>query len=99
MKIENSGKSFAPTAASEAKPRSPANATARTEAAADKVELSPLSAMLKKAEGAMASTPVVDQQRVAEIRQAIAEGRFTVDTGRVADGLIASVREMLGSRG
>lgn len=99
MKIENSGKSFAPSAAADARPRLSTNAPARADAGTDKVELSPLSAMLKKAEGALASAPEVDQQRVAEIRQAIAEGRFKVDAGRVADGLIASVREMLGSRG
>ncbi len=98
MKIENSGKSFAPTPAAEAKSRSPTNAPARTEGGADKVELSPLSAMLKKADSAMASAPEVDQERVAEIRQAISEGRFKVDAGRIADGLIASVREMLDSR-
>lgn len=33
--------------------------------------------------------------RVAEIRQAIAEGRFQVNPERIADGLLASVRDML----
>jgi len=56
-----------------------------------------LSASLIKAEAAMASTPVVDRARVDEIRQAISEGRFTVDAERIADGLIKSVRELLDS--
>jgi negative regulator of flagellin synthesis FlgM len=43
----------------------------------------------------MASTPVVDRARVDEIRQAISEGRFKVDAGRIADGLIESVRQLL----
>ena len=47
----------------------------------------------------MADTPAIDQKKVDEIRQAIADGRFKVDANRVADGLIASVREMLGRQG
>ena len=60
-----------------------------------KVELSSLSATLAKAEASIASTPVVDRARVDEIRAAISEGRFKVDAGRIADGLIDSVRQML----
>lgn len=36
-----------------------------------------------------------DAERVAEIRQAIAEGRFQINPERIADGLIQSVRDML----
>jgi negative regulator of flagellin synthesis FlgM len=36
-----------------------------------------------------------NSQRVAEIRQAISEGRFQIDPERIADGLLNSVREML----
>ena len=45
----------------------------------------------------LASTPVVDADRVAEIKRAIAEGRFQVNPERIADGLLQSVRDMLGS--
>lgn len=34
-------------------------------------------------------------QKVAEIRQAISEGRFQIQPERIAEGLISSVREML----
>ena len=37
----------------------------------------------------------VDSARVAEIRQAIREGRLQINAERIADGLIASVREQL----
>lgn len=67
-------------------------------AESEKVELSSLSSSLVKAEAAMESTPVVDRKRVDEIRQAIAEGRFQVDANRIADGLIDSVRQMLGAQ-
>jgi negative regulator of flagellin synthesis FlgM len=36
-----------------------------------------------------------DSRRVAEIRQAIAEGRFQVDSGKIADKLLADVRDLL----
>lgn len=102
MKIENTGKPVATSTASEARNRasiSSQNASTTVAAASDKVELSSLSASLQKAEAAMAETPVIDTKKVDEIRQAIAEGRFKVDADRVADGLIASVREMLGRQG
>ncbi len=60
----------------------------------EQVELSSLSARLQDA-GASADTPVVDAARVAEIKQAISEGRFHINPERIADNLIASVRDML----
>ncbi|HXS05124.1 MAG TPA: flagellar biosynthesis anti-sigma factor FlgM [Rhodanobacter sp.] len=38
----------------------------------------------------------IDHARVAELRQAISEGRLHVDTDRIADRLIASVHDLLG---
>ncbi|WP_110709100.1 flagellar biosynthesis anti-sigma factor FlgM [Salinicola sp. CR57] len=40
----------------------------------------------------------IDTARVNDIRQAISEGRLELDTGKIADGLIQSVRDMLGER-
>jgi len=42
-----------------------------------------------------ASGQDIDLARVAEIRQAIADGKLAIDTSRIADGLIDSVRELL----
>jgi len=39
-----------------------------------------------------------DTARVAEIRQAISEGRYQVNTGKIADGLIDTVRDLLGKQ-
>ena len=39
--------------------------------------------------------PAFNSEKVAEIRQAISEGRFQINPERIADGLISSVREML----
>ncbi len=40
----------------------------------------------------------VDTARIEEIKQAIAEGRFKVNTGAIADSLLATAREMIVSR-
>lgn len=42
------------------------------------------------------ATPDIDMARVAEIRQAISEGRLQLRPERIADGLIKSVRDLLG---
>ncbi|MBL7251731.1 flagellar biosynthesis anti-sigma factor FlgM [Alloalcanivorax marinus] len=38
----------------------------------------------------------IDRARVEEVRQAIAEGRLEIRADRIADGLIQSVRDLLG---
>jgi len=62
------------------------------------VQLSPLSSRLQELEASVSSPPAVDSKRIAEIKQAIAEGRFKVNPERIADGLLNSVREMLKDR-
>lgn len=59
------------------------------------VELSPLAAQLQVIEARLADVPVVDTARVEEIKLAIADGKFTVDTGRIADRLIETARELV----
>jgi negative regulator of flagellin synthesis FlgM len=46
----------------------------------------------------MVNTPVVDATKVAEIKQAITEGRFKVNSGVVADRLIKTVRDLIGGK-
>lgn len=46
----------------------------------------------------MANSPVVDAAKVAEIRQAISDGRFKVNTEVVADRLIETVRDLIGNK-
>lgn len=38
----------------------------------------------------------IDTARVNDIRQAISEGRLELDTSKIADGLVQSVRDILG---
>jgi negative regulator of flagellin synthesis FlgM len=65
--------------------------------AGDQVELSSLSARLQELGAKMGSSPVVDSARVAQIKQAIADGHFQVNPERIADGLLESARQMLGA--
>ncbi len=90
MKIEGSSKNPA-TFVKPAK----ASASAQTTATGgDEVQLSPLAAQL----GHVDDAPAFDAVRVAEIKQAIAEGRFTINAGTIADRLIASAKELVDSQ-
>lgn len=64
--------------------------------AGERVDISSLSASLQEVGAGEAP---VNAQKVAEIKQAIAEGRFQINPERIADGLLNSVRDMLGRAG
>lgn len=72
-------------------------ADAPAEPAAD-VRLSDLSTKLADLEARLANTDAFDAKRIEQIKQAISEGRFKVNSEAVADKLIANVQEMLGTR-
>jgi negative regulator of flagellin synthesis FlgM len=48
---------------------------------------------------ALDDTPAIDAARIAEIKQAISDGKFQIHPERIADGLLQSVRDMLAKRG
>jgi negative regulator of flagellin synthesis FlgM len=75
-----------------------APAASQPSPAASEVQVSSLGAQIAGMEGVLSNTPVVDSKRVAEIKQAIAEGRFKIDPEKIADGLVDSVRQMLNGR-
>jgi negative regulator of flagellin synthesis FlgM len=58
----------------------------------DRVQLSPLAAQARTT----AASNSFDAEKVAGIKQAIAEGRLTIDTGAVADRLIAEAKALAG---
>jgi negative regulator of flagellin synthesis FlgM len=97
MKIENSAKPIGPVPG-------PGSRVAGTHPAAGGVKAAETSAgqtaavvstTLSAVGGAEAA---FNSQKVAEIRQAISEGRFQIDPERIADGLLSSVRDMLAQR-
>ena len=91
MKIETSTKPVGDLRLKET--RAPmANKT--TSVASEEVQLSSLSAQLSASDGEQP----FDAARVSEIKQAISDGRFTINAGAIADRLITSAKELVDSR-
>ena len=65
----------------------------------DRVDLSQLSAQIAQLESSLAAEPGFDPARVETIKQAIADGRLTVNAEVVADRMLASALAMLGAKG
>lgn len=97
MKITNTTPSIA-TAPETGWAKTANQAIKTTPSATDEVDISSLSARLQEASAAM-TEPTIDTTRIAEIKQAITEGRFQVNPERIADGLLESVRQMLSRTG
>lgn len=55
----------------------------------ESVQLSPEAQRLQQASEKLSGQPSVDQERVAKLRQAIADGSYKVDSQRVASKLLA----------
>jgi negative regulator of flagellin synthesis FlgM len=93
--ITSTGSSQASGRAKPAAQAGQANRASEASASGEKVELSALSSNLQQASALSSGEQVMDISRVAEIKQAIAEGRFQIKPERIANGLLDSVREML----
>lgn len=89
MKIDSSPPSS--VTASRARPQNATNKAAPATAASE----TPVAAHLQQAGSLGSAEAPFDSQRVADIRQAIAEGHFQIDTDKIATRLIDGVREML----
>jgi negative regulator of flagellin synthesis FlgM len=99
MKIDNSVNSSI-TALPGESPARPARAAQKAEGSimtgqTGGVQLSP---QLQTIEKNFASGEVFDIARVNDIKQAISEGRFSVNPEKIADGLLASVRDLIQNR-
>ncbi len=81
------------TATTEARPR--AQAATKKQAPAADVQISDLSSRLQAIEGNAKEAAPVDSARVAEIKQAITDGRFSINSGAIADRLIGTAMELL----
>ena len=90
MKIESSNK----TASTPLTTRAQSTGKASSAGKDDDVQLSALSTQLS----AVDDEQSFDAARVSEIKQAIADGRFTINAGAIADRLIASARQLVDSQ-
>ena len=98
MKIDPAVKTLAPAPIVEERTPMPKHPAEQPRNARGEVQLSSLSSSLRSIEANLGTTQSVDGQRVAEIKQAIAEKRFEVNSSVVADRLIDSTREFLHSQ-
>lgn len=62
------------------------------------VKISPLSSQLQSLQTQISSSSAFDMRKVEEIKRAIAGGQFQVDTEKVANELISSVKNLLQSQ-
>ena len=88
MKIEHSAKLTNAALIKESR----GTATRASTKDSEDVRLSSVASQLAASE----SEAPFDAGRVAEIKQAIAEGRFSINPGAIADRLIASAKELVG---
>lgn len=65
---------------------------------AENVTLSPLSAQIKSLEAKVSTASVFDAEKVDAIKSAIAGGTFQVDSEKVANGLIETVKDLLATK-
>ncbi len=61
----------------------------------DNVTLSAASVQLQSLEAGLSSSEVFDAKKVEEIKASIARGEFSVDTAKVADGLLQTVKDLI----
>ena len=101
MKIEKSSNPLPTAPAGEGKAHAPtarsADETQPTAPSGTSVHLGATAAQLHSMESSMASSPLVNAAKVAEIKQAISEGRFQVNSRIVADSLIKTVTDLISS--
>jgi negative regulator of flagellin synthesis FlgM len=97
MKIEKSISPLPPSSVNESSARATPAKTADTPASPQgvNVSLGSTSSQLRSMEANVANAPAVDAKKVAEIKQAISEGRFQINSAAIADGLINDVEELI----
>jgi negative regulator of flagellin synthesis FlgM len=95
MKIDPTLKTVAPGAIHDERVRHSKVASEPEGKPRDEVKISSLSAQLQEIEAGLERGQAVDHARVAEVKRAIAEGRFEVNSEKIADRLIHSTQEFL----
>lgn len=98
MKINNDAiqKSLGLTAEkADSKAAKKADTPAAQNSSSGTVTLSPMSTKLQSLEAKVAADNVYDAEKVESIKLAIKNGQFNVNTEKVADGLINTVKDLL----
>lgn len=95
MKIDNTGKPLANVQPRSAGVKSASGEKKATATQQESVSINPLAAKLQALDAAGETSSTFDAEKVASIRQAIADGKFSVRADAIADKLVASVKELL----
>ena len=94
--VSTKGARSKPAAPSAPEVKAPApDAAPASKGASDQVVLSQEAQTLGRLQAKINSSPDVDLEKVAEIRRAIAEGRFEINADRIAENMI-NQNELLG---
>jgi negative regulator of flagellin synthesis FlgM len=96
MKIEKSSNPYIPPSTGELSARTPAAKPTETHPPAPGVSVNIGSSNpIHSVESTVASAPSVDAKKVADIKQAISEGRFQINSSAIADSLINDVNDLI----
>lgn len=96
MKIDGPNRTAALTGNTAPTPRGAKSASQSARSSAqDNVTLSSTSTQIQALEAGISEASGFDAAKVDAIKQAISEGRFTINPEAIADKLIASTRELL----
>lgn len=98
MKIDKSNNGLPPSSLNESSTRTATPKITETLATPKEgvnVSLGSTSSQLRSMGADMTGTAPVDSKKVAEIKQAISEGRFQINSEAIADNLISNVEEMI----
>lgn len=85
------------TGNTDAKTAKSTDAPKTEQSASEKVTLSTRSSELQSIETKTVSEEAYDASKVEAIKRAILDGQFKIDSGKVADGLINTVKDLLTS--
>ena len=96
MKIDPSLKTLAPSSVNGERTRAQKHTEQpKSSSSGSSVTISSLSSQLREIEAGMDKTQSVDSAKVAEIKKAIADGSFQVNSSVVADRLLDNTRDFL----
>lgn len=95
MKIEGTPTTSTVTGAAKAPAAAPSRASAQGAGGKDSVSISAKSSQLQSLESSIKDSPDVDIEKIETIKKAIMDGSFSISSGRVAEKMIASARELL----
>jgi len=94
MKVDGSLQGTAlPGATNQVPPRT--KTTVANTVGQDSVSLSDASSQMQSLEASVKQASGFDASKVEAVKQAISEGRFTINAEQIADNLIASTRELI----